>query len=130
MKRGPARRCNLQDAVAGDPADCACIGGFHPSFRVDARGMSRAPLGTEAAMHPLRTILLAFAIVAIAACGNTYHPEYHPTSSYSYHNSNSMPVVVHPQPGQGVYVMPSPSQSQTVLPAPPPPPTPPADFPW
>ncbi len=81
-------------------------------------------------MHPSRLILLPFCALAIAACGNTYHPEYHPTSSYSYQNSTSMPVVVHPQPNQGVCVMPAPTQSATVLPAPPPPPTPPADFPW
>ena len=68
---------------------------------------------------------------ALAACGNTYHPEYHPQSSFTYQQSTSMPVVVHPQPGQGVQIMPAPSaQATTVLPAAPPLPTPPADFPW
>ena len=76
-------------------------------------------------MHPFR---LAVMTGALAACGNTYHPEYHPQSSYSFQQTTSNPVVVHPQPGQGVHVMPAPAQSTTVLPAPPP--LPPADFPW
>ncbi len=82
----------------------------------------------NAAMHAFRITLVA---AALAACGNKYHPEYHPQSSYSYQTTVSNPVIVHPQPGQGVQVMPSPATAQTiVLPAPPAPPTPPADFPW
>ncbi len=77
-------------------------------------------------MHLVRITLIAG---ALTACGNTYHPEYHPRSSFTYQQSTSMPVVVHPQPGQGVQIMPAPAQT-TVLTAPPAPPTPPADFPW
>ena len=77
----------------------------------------------------MKLFLLTLMAGALAACGNTYHPEYHPQSSFSFQQTTSNPVVVHPQPGQGVQVMPAPAQT-TVLPAPPPLPTPPADFPW
>jgi hypothetical protein len=77
-------------------------------------------------MQLFRMTLIA---AALAGCGNTYHPEYHPQSSFSYQETTSTPVVVHPQPGQGVQVMPAPART-VVLPAPPPPPKPPADFPW
>lgn len=79
-------------------------------------------------MQLFRMTLIVASALALAACGNTYHPEYHPISSYSIQTSTSMPVVVHPQPGQGVQVMPAPAQT-VVVPAPPPPMNP-ADFPW
>ena len=80
-------------------------------------------------MDTFRMTLMAGAL-ALTACANTYHPEYHPQSSYSYQTSTSMPVVVHPQPGQGVQIMPSPAPAQTVVVPAPPPLMNPADFPW
>ncbi len=68
------------------------------------------------------------------ACGNTYHPEYHPETSVQYTTSNANPVHVQTGQAQPVYVMQQPTQGQPqqpmVLPAAPPPPTPPEGFPW
>jgi hypothetical protein len=73
-------------------------------------------------------ILLVASSLAVA-CGNTYHPEYHPQTSVTYSQSVANPVHVTPAAGQGVQVMPAPAQT-TVVPAPPAPPTPPEGFPW
>ena len=74
---------------------------------------------------------LALGVAALTACGNTYHPEYHPQSSFSYSQNVSSPVVVKTGTPQPVYVTPSPAPpSVAQLPAPPPPPQPPADWPW
>lgn len=67
------------------------------------------------------------------ACGNEYHPEYHPQTSISYSQSNANPVHVQTGQAQPVYVMQQPTQGQqppAVLPAAPPPPTPPEGWPW
>ncbi len=72
------------------------------------------------------------------ACGNEYHPEYHPQTAVRYTVSTSNPVHVQGTQGQPVYVGPQPGQAQTaqapagqiVVPAPPAPPTPPEGWPW
>jgi hypothetical protein len=62
--------------------------------------------------------ILALPIAAsVSACGNTYHPEYHPVTTTTYSQSV----------GGGGYPAPGP----TLQAAPPPrPPQPPPDFPW
>jgi len=74
-------------------------------------------------------IFLALAAVSLAACGNTYHPEYHPVTTTTYSQSVASPVTVQGTAGQPVYV-PAPTTPHAQMPSPPPPPRPPADFPW
>jgi hypothetical protein len=50
--------------------------------------------------------LLWLVLAALPACGNTYHPEYHPVTSVRYQQQLSYPVSVHPAPGQQVVVAP------------------------
>lgn len=47
-----------------------------------------------------RTLISASAIVALVGCGNEYHPEYHPQSSYSYEQRVSYPTTVFATDGQ------------------------------
>lgn len=43
---------------------------------------------------------------ALPACGNTYHPEYHPVTSLRYQQTLSYPVSVNAASGQPVVVSP------------------------
>ena len=64
--------------------------------------------------------LLPFVLAALLpACGNTYHPEYHPVSTVNYEQTLSYPVSVHPAPGQGVVVTQAPGAAP-IAPMPPP----------
>jgi hypothetical protein len=64
--------------------------------------------------------LLPLALAALLpACGNTYHPEYHPVSQVHYQQSLSYPVSVHPAAGQQVVVAPAPGVAP-IAPMPPP----------
>ena len=64
--------------------------------------------------------LLPLALAALLpACGNTYHPEYHPVSQINYQQSLSYPVSVHPAAGQQVVVAPAPGVAP-IAPMPPP----------
>lgn len=68
---------------------------------------------------------------ALVACGNTYHPEYHPVTTTSYSQSIASPVTVQGAAGQPVYV-PAPAAPPPPprhLPAPAPPPPPPEGWP-
>ncbi len=74
-------------------------------------------------------LLVALSIAASAvACGNTYHPEYHPVTTTTYSQSVASPGVVQPAP-QGVVYAPAPPPTM-VAPPPPAPPQPPPGFPW
>jgi hypothetical protein len=44
--------------------------------------------------HKLASLVPVVALFTFA-CGNTYHPEYHPVTTSSYSESYSNPVVVH-----------------------------------
>ncbi len=66
----------------------------------------------------MRRALLALASLALAACGNTYHPEYHPVTVTSYEQH-----VAYPAAG------PASAQPGPVF-RPPPPPQPPTPAPW
>jgi hypothetical protein len=66
----------------------------------------------------VRPFAFALAALAIAACGNTYHPEYHPVTVTSYEQH-----VAYPAAG-------SPSAQPAVVFRPPPPPQPPTPAPW
>jgi hypothetical protein len=84
-------------------------------------------------------VCLLLAAATLAACANTYHPEYHPVTTVSYSSTNASPVnLAMPEP-QPVYVMPSPvsagplppaTLAPVLAPAVPEPPTPPPNFPW
>jgi hypothetical protein len=66
----------------------------------------------------MRLVTLVLAPLALAACGNTYHPEYHPVTVTTYEQHVAYPA------GESVGARPSP-----VFQAPPPPrPAPPP--PW
>jgi hypothetical protein len=67
-------------------------------------------------------IALAFVLVGLGGCGNTYHPEYHPVTSQQYTQTLSYPVSVTPAQAQGVQVVQAPAQLQSFPPPPPPPP--------
>ncbi len=77
-------------------------------------------------------IFTALAAVALTACGYSYHPDYHPTTTTTYSQSIASPVTVQGTSGQPVYVpAPSPPPAPPAqLPAAPPPPHPPEGFPW
>ncbi len=45
-------------------------------------------------MRPLCAVLLVVSASFSAACGNEYHPEFHPQSSYAYSQNLSYPVTV------------------------------------
>ncbi len=62
--------------------------------------------------------LLPLALVALAACGNTYHPEYHPVTVTNYEQHVAYPA------GSSTGGLPA-----TVF-RPPPPPRPPTPAPW
>jgi hypothetical protein len=66
----------------------------------------------------VRLLLCAIGALAAAACGNTYHPEYHPVTVTSYEQHVAYPA------GAGVGAVP-----QTVF-RPPPPQQPPTPAPW
>jgi hypothetical protein len=81
--------------------------------------------------------LLVIALAVLPACGNTYHPEYHPETSVNYsqtiaspvsvHTSGAQPIVVHPSPPQPV----APLAPPAVRPlAPPPPEMAPPEMEW
>lgn len=46
-------------------------------------------------MYEKLVSLAPFAALIVIACGNTYHPEYHPVTNTSFTESYSNPVVVH-----------------------------------
>lgn len=68
----------------------------------------------------MRAIVLLVSGAALAACGNTYHPEYHPVTVTKYEQH-----VAYPASGQGVQgVQPAPTLIAS------PPPAPPTPAPW
>jgi hypothetical protein len=43
-------------------------------------------------VRPMRLVTLALAPLALAACGNTYHPEYHPVTVTNYEQHVAYPA--------------------------------------
>ena len=88
-----------------------------------AHGM-KDPEWTPGRRPPVRLFAFALAPLFVAACGNTYHPEYHPVTVTSYEQH-----VTSPTPGNGVAHAGAPAAGGATLVAPPPPqPSPPP--PW
>lgn len=67
--------------------------------------------------------LLWIVLAALPACGNVYHPEYHPQTSVRYNQNLSYPVSVHGSAGQPVVIAPPQGQwtAPPVMPTPAPP---------
>jgi hypothetical protein len=65
-------------------------------------------------MRPLLVLALFVAPLAATACGNTYHPEYHPVTWTNYQQHVSYPVTVQTgaQPAP-VIVAPAPAPAPT-----------------
>ena len=61
--------------------------------------------------------LLWLVLATLPACGNSYHPEYHPVTSMQYQQTLSYPVSVHPANGQGVIVSQAPAPAGMPMPA-------------
>jgi hypothetical protein len=85
----------------------------------------------------MRAIIALLLVGTLAACGNNYHPEYHPQTAVTYTQTVGTQSA-YPQPqsvnasanaGQTVYVAPA-GGPTAVFPPPPQPPQPPPDFPW
>jgi hypothetical protein len=78
----------------------------------------------------MRLFLALAAAAAVTACGNTYHPEYHPVTTTTYSQHVSTPAYVQTVQGQPVYAT-APAPGPTVVfPPPQQPPEPPESFPW
>jgi hypothetical protein len=75
-------------------------------------------------MRALSSLALVAGSLAIAACANTYHPEYHPVTvtSYEQHVTSTAPANV------GARGAPVAAPGPTLMAPPPPPPYPPP--PW
>lgn len=67
----------------------------------------------------MRLLTFALATIALLACGNTYHPEYHPVTVTSYEQHVAYPAAASES-----------SQPASVFFRPPPPPRPPTPAPW
>ncbi len=55
--------------------------------------------------------LLCLVLAALPACGNVYHPEYHPQTSVRYNQTLSYPVSVHGAGAQPVVIAPPRAQA-------------------
>ncbi len=81
----------------------------------------------------MRTVVV-LAALALTACGNTYHPEYHPVSVNEVSQNLDYPVVVHnagSAEGRSPVYIPQPAPPPIFVPPPPPqqpPPLPPAEW--
>lgn len=63
----------------------------------------------------MRTIVAFFIAASLVACGNSYHPEYHPVTATTVNQNYSSPVYVGGGAPRPVVVTPQPSQQSPIV---------------